>query len=216
MANMLGVYGGTFDPIHLGHLRPVLEVAEQLNLQKIHFIPSYIPAHRKQPQASIADRVDMIRAAIASEPRFKLDLREIRRQQTSYMFDTLAELRTEFPEHTLVLILGADAFAHFDRWYRWQEILQYCHILITQRPEDNFTRAMAASEQLQHLLQQRQSRSTEQLQKRQSGHIHFLQVTQLPISASTIRHKCKQKQSIRYLLPDPVYDIICQRKLYQD
>ena len=137
----IGVYGGTFDPIHYGHLRPALDVMTRLDLQEVRFIPCYQPVHREQPGTSAEDRCAMIALAIANQPRFKLDKRELVRQGPSYMVDTLASLRQEMMQHTpspgLVLMMGLDAFKHFLSWHEWQKILTLAHIALMHRPGEH-------------------------------------------------------------------------------
>jgi nicotinate-nucleotide adenylyltransferase len=116
----IGIFGGSFDPIHFGHLRPALEILDALSLDSMHFIPSGQPPHRGAPVASAEARLAMLKAAVAGEPRFHVDEREIRRSKPSYTFDTLTELRRERGDDRLVLMLGLDAFLGFTTWHRWK------------------------------------------------------------------------------------------------
>lgn len=132
---MIGILGGTFDPIHFGHLRTALDVVEDLNLQQLRFIPCGEPPHRDQPHASPAQRLAMVQLAIASESRFMVDAREIQRGGPSYMVETLESLRQELGEQqSLGLIVGLDAFAALDSWYRWQDLIDLAHLIIMTRP----------------------------------------------------------------------------------
>lgn len=210
----IGIFGGTFDPIHYGHLSPCLEVCESLKLAQIRFVPSYIPPHRESPISSVAMRVAMVKAAISSEPRFVLDEREILRQGSSYMIDTLKSLSQDFPQQPLCLILGMDAFLKIHYWYHWQELLDVAHFIITKRPETAFDQQEKWPLEVQQLYNQHKADEIFDLQRYLYGKIVFQSVTQLAISSSEIRAKLKQQNSVRYLLPDAVLDLISHHHLY--
>jgi len=211
----IGIFGGTFDPVHFGHLSPCLEVCESLNLQQIRFIPSYIPPHRDSPVSSVALRVSMVKAAISSEARFVLDEREVIRQGPSYMLDTLKSLRQDFPKHPLCLILGMDAFLKVHHWYHWQELLGVAHFIVTKRPETSFDEQSKWPSEVQNLYNQHKAEQIFDLQRYLYGKIIFKSVTQLAISSSEIRTKLKKQRSVRYLLPDSVLDLISHHHLYR-
>src|SRR5438552_2155932 len=130
----IGILGGTFDPIHLGHLRMAIELYEALDLARVHILPCYHPVHRKFPVASPEHRFEMVKTAVADEPSLFADDREIRRQGPSYFIDTLLEMRQEMPKTPLCLLLGIDAFLGFTSWHRWQEILDEAHLIVAYRP----------------------------------------------------------------------------------
>ena len=130
----IGILGGTFDPIHLGHLRMAIELYDVLDLAKVHIIPCFQPVHRKQPVASPEQRLAMVKCAVQDEPALFADDREIRRKNPSYMIDTLLELRAEMPGTPLALMVGIDAFLGFTSWHRWREILEQAHIIVAHRP----------------------------------------------------------------------------------
>jgi nicotinate-nucleotide adenylyltransferase len=134
---MIGIFGGTFDPVHNGHLRAAAYLLEKQPLSHIRFIPCYQPAHRKQPVASAKHRLQMLELATQNEPRFVVDDCEIKRKNTSYMIDTLQDLKKRFPEEVLALIVGYDAWQHFTSWHRWEAILKSAHVIIVSRP--NYT-----------------------------------------------------------------------------
>ena len=140
----IGLLGGTFNPIHFGHLRMAQELAESLNLDEVRFIPSANPPHKHAPLVSAEQRATMVRLAIADNPLFKFDDRELNRTGASFTIDTLVSLRDELGEKTsLVLIMGSDAFIKFDTWHRWQEIIKLCHIALVQRPDKKPTEALS-------------------------------------------------------------------------
>ena len=139
---LVGLLGGTFNPIHFGHLRMAQELADALNLSEVHFIPSANPPHKSVPTVSAEHRAAMVQLAIADNPLFKLDTRELERMGASYTIDSLISLREEFglegkQQISLCLIIGSDAFVHLNTWARWQELLNYCHIILVQRPTAN-------------------------------------------------------------------------------
>ena len=210
---MIGIFGGTFDPVHFGHLRPALEVQQMLGLQQVRFIPSGHPPHREMPRASASQRLAMLRAAIDEQPGFVLDEREIRRQGPSYMVDTLLSLREELGETPLCLILGYDAFLNLPDWYRWEQLIELSHIVVTHRPGWLLTEYRANPELVDLLEQHQQSLS--QLGRQRAGGVVFVPVTQLEISATSIRRQIRDGESIRYLLPDSVIEIIEKQHIYR-
>ncbi len=210
----IGIYGGTFDPIHFGHLRPNLELCELFALEHVRFIPSSIPPHREKPKSSSEQRLQMVASAIESEDGFILDQRELNRMGPSYMIDTLLSLRQSYPHNPLCLLLGMDAFLGLHQWHRWQEILDYTHIIVSQRPDTEFTDQTMWPSEIIDLYQQHQGDRTD-IHKQLHGIICLKQVTQLAISSSDIRQRLANKQSIRYLLPETVIDLIEYHQLYR-
>ncbi|MCN4145125.1 MAG: nicotinate-nucleotide adenylyltransferase [Thiohalomonas sp.] len=203
----IGIYGGTFDPVHYGHLRPNLELCEIFALDHVRFIPAFQPPHRDVPQTSAEQRCEMLAQAIQIEPRFVLDDREIKRGGPSYTVVTLKSLRQDYPDNPLCLLMGMDAFSGIDRWYHWQELLDYAHIIVSQRPETDFH----ASEQWPTAIQtlyQEHKRARQTISDSLCGTIRLEAVTQLSISATDIRNRLKNKQSIRFLMPEPVINLI--------
>jgi nicotinate-nucleotide adenylyltransferase len=208
---MIGVLGGTFDPIHYGHLRTALDVQQRLSLDEVRFIPCGEPAHRSKPVAEPLQRLAMVRAAIAGQEKFIADDRELRRGGPSYMVDTLASLKAEFPNKTLCLILGTDAFNGLDQWYQWQKLFNLANIVVMQRPASS-----AQTELNKRLITQLKARfvDADNLKKNQNGAISFVPVTQLDISATDIRQQWQQGKNIQFLLPDPVLRLIQQQNIY--
>lgn len=208
----IGVFGGTFDPVHNAHLRIALDVLELLGLVEIRFIPSHRPPHRGRPGASAEQRLAMLEQAVSGQAGFAVDERELQRKGPSYSVDTLTSLRSEQPDAPLCLILGLDAFLEFHTWHQWQLIPELAHIIVLRRPHV----AATFSSDLQELMRQRQIdySNAARLHTTISGHILLLTVTQLSISATMIRELVAQNRSPRYLLPDAVYDYICQSRLY--
>ncbi|MCC8998764.1 MAG: nicotinate-nucleotide adenylyltransferase [Candidatus Contendobacter sp.] len=207
----IGILGGTFDPIHYGHLRPALEMLETLELAEIRFIPCRIPAHRAAPLITAEQRLALVRLAIVDQAGFVADDRELRREGPSYMVDTLASLRADCGDDTpLCLILGADAFRELPTWRRWQDLGHLAHIVVMQRPGvlPLFPPA------LEEFMTPRRVYDALALRRNPAGGILFQPVTQLHISATQIRTLLAHGQSPRYLLPEAVLDSIRDQALY--
>ncbi len=212
----IGVIGGTFDPVHYGHLRLAEELGETLKLGEVRFIPSGTPPHRSAPQVAADHRLAMVRLAAAGNPRFAVDEREVRRAGPGYTFDTLAGLRAESGEsRPLVLLLGADAFLEFATWHRWHEIFGLAHIAVAHRPGYPVERWIErmpqplAREYSARLMQQPLATHLQP-----AGGILVVPFTALDISATAIRDLLRAGASPRYLLPASVLDYIQLHKLY--
>lgn len=209
MAESIGILGGTFDPIHFGHLRPALDVAEQLGLGKIHLIPSAQPPHREPPQATAEQRLTMLQLAVKSAPQFVADDRELHREGDSYTIDTLLSLREDYPESPLYLMMGTDAFSHIQTWHRWDELLDLAHIVVMQRADEPLNMTDELNEWCQKHL------ATADNAGQLAGKIWPVHVSQLAISATDIRNKIEQENSPQFLLPDSVIQIIGMLGLYK-
>ncbi len=207
----VALLGGTFDPIHNGHLRAALELRERFGFEQIRLIPCHQPPHRAAPSASSAQRLQMLELALAGETQLCVDAREIQRSGPSYTFDTLCELRAELGATcSLSLILGVDAFAELDSWHRWRELLQLAHIVVIARPGCTLpTRGVVAE-----LLQAQRAQPTA-LQQSSCGAIVVVELTPLSIAATDIRALLGVGRSPRYLLPDAVWFFIREHGLYK-
>jgi len=208
---MIGILGGTFDPIHYGHLRTALDVQQQLSLNEVRFIPCGEPPHRNKPVAEPLQRLAMVRAAISGQDNFSVDDREISRAGPSYMVDTLKSLKQELSSDSLNLILGTDAFNELPGWYKWQEIFNLANIIVMQRPQLKERNARSAA--LSAVIKQTQV-SKDSLYKYQQGKLCFVPVTQLDISATVIRQQWQEQKNIRFYLPDTVLTLIRQQNIY--
>ncbi len=203
----IGILGGTFDPLHFGHLRPALEACERLALDHVRLIPSRQPVHRSQPVAPLEQRVAWLQQVSASTPELELDLREVERTTPSWMVVTLESLVESFPQQPLCLILGMDAFLQIEQWHRWQELLGLAHIIVTHRP--GFVRPRqggAAQLLLRHEAQSPQVLG--QQPRHDGGSVLLLPVTQLEISATEIRNLVGRGESPRFLVPDTICDSV--------
>ena len=208
---MIGVLGGTFDPIHYGHLRTALDVQQHLLLDEVRFIPCGEPAHRNKPIAEPLQRLAMVRSAIAGQTKFVADDREIRRDGPSYMVDTLESLKNDFKSKSLCLILGTDAFNGLAQWHQWEKIFDSANIVIMHRP------TMSGNVELnKRLMKQLEERfiDANDLKTMRNGGISFVPVTQLDISATNIRQQWKEDKDIQFFLPDSVLTLIQQQNIY--
>ncbi|MEQ1488729.1 MAG: nicotinate-nucleotide adenylyltransferase [Methylotenera sp.] len=207
----IGLLGGTFNPIHLGHLRMAQELAETLNLNEVRFIPSANPPHKPAPDISAEHRAAMVQLAIAHNPLFTFDNRELRRTGASYTIDTLQSLRSELgADVSLVLFMGSDAFTKFHTWHRWQEIINLCHIALVQRPLAN---KEPLPKILDTFLHNHYSENTQDLHETSAGFVTMQAITPLEISSTAIRNALQNKRSARYLTPQCVLDYIEQHQL---
>jgi nicotinate-nucleotide adenylyltransferase len=212
----IGILGGTFDPIHYGHLRLAEEMLELASLSQIRFVPAGTPPHRDEPQVSAQHRSEMVRLAIADQPAFVLDAREVERSGKCYTVDTLRELRAELgPAQPTCLLMGGDAFLQLDTWHEWEQLFELAHIVVGSRP--GFTleeRIHTATPKLQSHYQQRLC-AAQVLSQQPAGGIAELAIPKLEISATLIRSRVAENRSIRYLLPNKVADYIHQHQLYE-
>lgn len=197
----LAIFGGTFDPVHVGHLSVAWEASEMLDAE-VRLVPANVPPHRPPPRASAAQRVAMLRAALRGQDRLRLDTRELDRDGPSYSVDTLAGLRREEGERPLVLLLGMDAFKGLAGWHRWRELFQLAHVGVLRRPGFD-------SDLPSELADESGSRRTgdiARLHARPAGHVVELDVTPLEVSATRIRQLLADGRDPRYLLPAGVFD----------
>ncbi len=207
---MIGILGGTFDPIHHGHLRLALEIHEGLGLEEVRLIPARQPPHRGEPLASSEDRRAMLEVAVAATPGLRVDSRELRRDGPSYTVDTLASLRAEFPQRPLCLIVGMDAFRDLDTWHRWRTLPDLAHIVIARRPGAPTPESGRPAK----LLRERVVADPEVLRGMPAGRTLVQEVPPLDITATRIRSLLGAGRNPRYLLPDAVLDVIHERGLY--
>ena len=205
---MIGVFGGTFDPIHYGHLRSALEVKDVFALSKLLLIPSAQPPHREQPVASAAQRLQMLELAVSHEPELCIDARELNHDGPSYMVDTLSSLSKDYPEDTFLLFIGGDAFKQLTNWHQWQRLFDLAHVVVMTRPG-------VVIETMIEFFKQRHCQQLTELASTRAGKLYFQHVTPLDISATAIRHIITQQQNPGFLLPDTVLAFIKQHQLYQ-
>ncbi len=200
----IGIFGGTFNPIHNGHLRSALELKENLGLEQVRLLPAARPPLRGLPELSAEERAELVEQAVASEPGLVCDRRELSRQGPSYTVDTLAELRAELgPARPLCLIVGTDVLERLREWHRWEDLLGFAHLVVMARPG---WRAPDSGQIAAWLAEH--GGGVADLQQNPAGKVMMQQLRQLPISATEIRDMIARGQSPRYLLPDAVWDTI--------
>ena len=220
---MIAILGGTFDPIHFGHLRPALEISEKLSLSELRFIPSAKPPHRWQPEASAEHRLKMVEKAIKAYPKFVLDDREYQRLKEdkllSFTIDTVRSIREELGEsESIGMIVGMDAFQSFTSWRDWDKIIDIVHVIVAARPgytayESDQDKSIDGKNM--DWIEQRLVTDAEELHQSASGKVFFCDVTQLDISATFIRNQIDAGKSCRYLTPKKVIKFIKKHTLYE-
>lgn len=208
----VGILGGTFDPVHNGHLRLAVDLVEMLGLAEVRLVPSARPPHRGEPAASPGQRAKWLRVAIAEQPGLRLDDRELLRSGLSYTVDTLASFRSDLPQTPLCLIMGRDVFAGLPEWHEWRRVFDYAHIVLVERPGVDPELPTDATAELERRI------STERadLAATAAGRIHVCHPPPLAISASRIRGLLAAGRSPRYLLPDVVLRDILDAGVYQE
>ncbi|ANG92017.1 nicotinic acid mononucleotide adenylyltransferase [Lelliottia amnigena] len=213
MKSLLALYGGTFDPVHYGHLKPVEILANLIGLQQIIIMPNNVPPHRPQPEATSSQRKHMLELAIADKPLFRLDERELQRDTPSYTAETLAQWRTEQgPSRPLAFIIGQDSLLNFPSWHQYDTILHNSHLIVCRRPGYPLTMNDA---QHQAWLDDHLTNKTEDLHTLPAGKIYLAETPWFDISATIVRQRLQQGISCDDLLPPAVLDYIHQQGLYQ-
>jgi nicotinate-nucleotide adenylyltransferase len=215
LTSPLGLFGGTFDPVHFGHLRLATELREAFRLERVVFLPTGHPWQRgRETHASGAHRVEMLRLATAAEPAFAVDDREVRRAGPTYTVETLAQFRDELGAETpIVFLCGSDAFARIETWHRWKDVFELAHFAIAVRAEDGEWQSKGAGT-IPAVLRPRITRSLGDVLSSPAGRIMTFAMTPFAISSTAIRTLGQSAASIRYLTPDPVVDFIHQHSLY--
>jgi len=212
----IGLFGGTFDPIHFGHLRLATELAEAFRLEQVLFVPAGLPYHRgREAHASADERLTMVKLATQRDVRFGVDDRELRREGSTYTFDTLSEIRKERgADVPLVFLAGSDSFAKIDTWHRWTELFDLAHFAVAIRADDNawFSKGPGA---FPVQVGPRVTLNLRELLAQPAGKVMTFSMTPLAISSTAIRTLVREDASIRYLTPDPVAEYIRSHKLYQ-
>jgi len=207
----IGFLGGTFDPIHFGHLRPALEIQAHLNLATLYLMPNYLSPHKQSTLATAAQRLRMVELATQYNPQLAIDSQEMLQAGPSYTIETLKRLRAQYPTTPLCFIMGMDALLQFDKWHQYQDILHYCHLVVSHRPGAT----PRFNDTVQALLTQHQVTDPAHLHNVLGGSIYLQNTTQLAISSSQIRNLVANQQCIDFLTPAAVCDYITQQGCYQ-
>ncbi len=206
----IAILGGTFNPIHHGHLRVAIEVKEALDLAEVHLIPLLAPPHREPPKVSAHTRFEMIAAATNDESELIADDREIRRGGISYSVETLRELRAENASTPICMVVGTDAFAHLHTWRDWKELITLAHIVVVHRPGVDLPSDAPAN----LLLEEFGTDEVADLHASPAGRFMSISIPMLEISSTQIRSILHNGLSPKYLLPKSVLNIIREHELY--
>ena len=207
MARLICLFGGTFDPVHCGHLKPLHELQQTLMADAVHIIPASIPPHRSTPRANSRQRLEMLELALGQYPDFVLDTRELEREGPSWTVLTLQSLRKQYPDDSLCLVMGSDAFADLPTWYHWQEILDLAHIIVIERAGfEKPGRPEWATDYLQE--------DVSSLRSSTCGGILHVSLKSVDISATDIRSRLSTGQPVTGLLSDEVITYIHKNGLY--
>lgn len=208
----IGIFGGTFDPVHYGHLRSAFEMLQALRFEEVRFMPCGDPPHRGVTYANAEQRLRLVQLAIQGQPGFIADDRELRREGPSYTVDTLLSLRAEFPERSLGLIVGMDAFLGLPGWHRWDEILGVAHIVVAHRPGWKAPDIGVLGD----LITEYGTHRVNDLHVELRGRIHIHAVTQLEIASTEIRELIAAGRDPRFLMPDAVRQEMIETRIYQE
>ncbi len=211
MPKPIGILGGSFDPVHKGHLSLANSVYRYFDLSEVRLIPLYQPVHRASLQASAEQRLQMLQLAVSDYSGLRVDDREIVRAGPSYTVDTLASLQEEFAEQGLCLIMGMDAFVSLDSWYQWQSIFEYAHIVYSKRPGSTLKIQNA---ELKQLYKQRFCEDAQVMQQSLAGNIFEVPAPQLDISSTQLREMIKKQENTAEVLPEKVQKFISKEEIY--
>jgi nicotinate-nucleotide adenylyltransferase len=206
----IGILGGTFDPVHCGHLRLALEIREQLSLDCVRLLPAPNPRLREAPRADVSLRLELLAAAVDGEPGLKVDARELGRDGPTVTVETLESFRQEFPDELLVFILGMDSFRSLDRWHRWQDLLDLTHLAVAHRPGGS----LPGPGPIADLLEQCRCVDAATLKAESAGRIMICEPPLLDISATRVRSLIAEGRSIRFLVPDKVIELMNRTRCY--
>lgn len=209
---MIGILGGTFDPIHYGHLRPAQEALRALDLAEVRLVPAANPPHRPPPVATAAQRLRMAELAVAEFPGLRVDDRELRRGGTSYTVLTLEEMRREAGARPLCLLLGTDAFEGIGTWHRWRELPELAHLVVLTRPGWTWPEPGA----LPAWARARLARAPGELAKDAAGRIYFQAVTPQDISATRLRDAIARGEPVDGMLPPAVLEYLRANRIYRN
>lgn len=203
-------FGGTFDPIHNGHLETSSALMKELGIDRLAFMPSAIPPHRAQPEASPEQRLEMVRLACKDYPGFEAEDWELQQRRPSYTAATLAEFSERFPNDTLVFVMGMDSLMSLHRWHKWREIIQYAHIVVMPRSGVPFA---PKDKELKTFIKQHRVNDPSHLASAKSGKLYIARTPLIDISATELREQLHRRPA-SLAIPKAVYDYIKENKLY--
>jgi len=208
----VAIFGGTFNPVHNGHLRIAIELAELLEVDSLRMIPCALPAHREAPSASPEQRLEMLKLGIGEQSQLLADDLELCRDGPSYTIDTLRAIRAQVGDSTVIyLCIGMDVLASLDSWHDWQQLTDYCHIVVSSRPGYEVPQSGLLAEWISPRL----CEDLQALKQSSAGKLHLCNLTMLAISSTVIRNKISAGEKVDYLTPAAVVNCIQQQHLYE-
>jgi nicotinate-nucleotide adenylyltransferase len=207
----IAIFGGTFDPVHNGHLKTSLAIQKEFQFNSYRFLPCKSPVIKKPSTANTKQRIEMLRMAIQEYPEFSIDLREIKRDSPSFMSETLESFRQEYPEASISLILGYDAFLSLPKWHRWEQLIKLAHLLIINR---EYYAETPLPQDLIELIKTNKQTDKKSLASELSGIFFEYNAGDYAISSTDIRKALSPKKELQDQLPHSVYEYIKQQQLY--
>jgi nicotinate-nucleotide adenylyltransferase len=214
---MIGIFGGTFNPVHWGHIRTALDIKNVLQLSEMLLIPCGIPPHRELPDVSSDVRLAMLKAAIEGTAGLKIDERELKRAGPSYTVDTLQSFSDELPDESMALCVGADAFLKLHSWHQWERLFDFAHIVVAYRPGWPIDAIkQQVPNEFWNAIEKRWVQNPIDLKQKSAGFIFQHSVTKIEISSSNVRYRVANQKLISELVPKGVAEIILQKKLYRE
>ena len=208
----VAIFGGTFDPVHNGHLRIAIELAELLEVDSLRMIPCALPPHRDTPSVTPEQRLELLKLGIGDHSALVADDIELRRDGPSYTIETVRAIRQQIGDETpLFLCLGVDVLASLDSWHQWQQLTHYCHLIVSSRPGYQLPEKGALAE----WIDERLCEDLNRLKQSSAGRLHLCDLTMLAISSTAIRKKISAGEKIDYLTPAAVVNSIQQQNLYE-
>ncbi|WP_455208203.1 nicotinate-nucleotide adenylyltransferase [Kaarinaea lacus] len=213
---MIGIFGGTFNPVHWGHIRTALELRNVLAMDVMLMVPCGIPPHREEPDTDPELRLAMLKAAVAEYDELQVDDRELKRAGPSYTIDTLQSLREEKGNIPFGLCVGVDAFIHLDTWHQWESLIELAHIIVVHRPGwpiNSLEQQVSAN--LKKMIYEHVVTDSTRLHKKAAGYVLMQKVTDIDISSSAIRRCLAAGMPVEGMVPKNVLQIIERNKLYQ-
>lgn len=207
----IAILGGTFDPIHNGHIETANDIVNWLALDSVYLLPAHIPPHKESTCARPIERKQMLQALCSSNEKFILDGRELNKSTPSYTIETLIELRQNHVNDSICFLIGMDSLLSVNKWHRWQELLSYCHVIVSTRPGYQLS---TANNQVKALLEKHLTNDKHLLTSKTHGHIAIREQVNVPVSSTELRVLLKQKDYSEKMQPKAVIDYIKQHKLY--
>ena len=197
---MIGIYGGSFDPVHLGHLQTATSIKNELNIDRLFMLPCFEPVHKNSLNYTSKQRLQMLDLAIKEFNSLEIDTREILRGGSSFMIDTLLDLKESFKNESICLIIGMDSFIKFKTWKNWDEFSKLIHLVVLPRNGDQPVSKTLTTFEI--------AENVDKLKSNSSGHLYFSNSQMIDISSSAIRGKIAANQNLDNLLPISIINFL--------